>query len=209
MVTPLVKIKKEDFAQIQMDAAMILNKFDTTGHQAVQPADIVCLTTGDVGVNVTPQTVDQGEDVNGCPPGLAELMDIQGWDAKISFTALNITPEILALSLGAADVASDHVTPRSTFNVAKDFKDTWLVGKKTGGGVVAVQLKKALSSAGLQLTTTKNGKGQLAVELTGHPSIDDEDPYAPPVDFWSTAASPAMAANVEPLKAPKGKEGQA
>lgn len=190
MGNPLHKIKKTDFDHFQLDAAMILNKFDVTGVEPVVDEDIICMTTGDVSISVTPTIVDQGEDVNGCPPNLADLQDIQGWAVKASFTALTSSPAVLAMSLGAADVGSpehsDHVTVRAKFDVSKDFHDTWIVGKKMGGGILACCIKKAVSSAGLSMTTTKNGKGQLAVELTGHPSIDDADPEVPPVEFYST-----------------------
>ena len=39
------------------------------------------------------------------------------------------------------------------------------------GGMAAISLENVLSSGGLTLKTTKNGKGQLTIELQGHVSI--------------------------------------
>ena len=39
--------------------------------------------------------------------------------------------------------------------------------------MAAICLKNVLSSAGFSLQTTKNGKGQVTVELQGHASINN------------------------------------
>lgn len=66
-----------------------------------------------------------------------------------------------------------------------DFSDLWWVGDRADGGMVAVCLKNALSTGGFTLQTTKNGKGQVSVELTGHVSIDAQDTM--PMEFYSAA----------------------
>ena len=48
---------------------------------------------------------------------------------------------------------------------------------------MAIQLKNALSTGGFTIQTTKNGKGQVSVELTGHVSIDAQDVV--PMVFYS------------------------
>ena len=48
-------------------------------------------------------------------------------------------------------------------------------------------LKNALSTGGFSLKTTKNGKGQISVELTGHVSISTQD--AMPMEFYSEAGT--------------------
>ena len=56
----------------------------------------------------------------------------------------------------------------------QDFANIWWVGDRTDGGLVAICLKNALSTSGLSLQTTKDGKGQLAVTLAGHYSIKEQ-----------------------------------
>ena len=48
---------------------------------------------------------------------------------------------------------------------------------------VAVKLINGLSTAGLSLTTSKNGKGNIGITLTGHVSISNQD--AMPMEFYS------------------------
>lgn len=67
-----------------------------------------------------------------------------------------------------------------------DFSDLWWVGDKAGGGFVACKLINALSTGGFSLQTTKNGKGQVTLELTGHVSINAQDVM--PMEFYSVDA---------------------
>lgn len=102
----------------------------------------------------------------------------------MSFTSLGTSPELLRWALGAADVdvSSGKVVPRRDLKET-DFADIWWVGDRADGGVVAVQLKNALSTGGLSLQTSKGEKGQISVELTGHVSIDAQDKM--PMTFYS------------------------
>ena len=97
----------------------------------------------------------------------------------MSFTALNFNADKFKMWLGAADktakttTTAAKVTPRNSL-AQTDFSDSiWWVGDKTNGGAIAIELKNALSTGGINMQTTKNGKGQLSVELTGHYSITD------------------------------------
>ena len=58
----------------------------------------------------------------------------------------------------------------------------WWVGDRADGGWVAVKLMNALSTGGISLQTTKSGKGQTSVTLTGHVSIDAQDVV--PMEFY-------------------------
>ena len=77
------------------------------------------------------------------------------------------------------------ITPRKDLDQS-DFSDLWWVGDKAGGGFVAVKLLNALSTGGFTLQTTKNGKGQIGIELTGHVSIDSQSTM--PMVFYSVDA---------------------
>jgi hypothetical protein len=63
-----------------------------------------------------------------------------------------------------------------------DYKDLWWVGDKANGGAYAIRLINALSTAGLNIQTSKNGKGTNAVTLTGHVSMDQPDLV--PMEFY-------------------------
>lgn len=74
------------------------------------------------------------------------------------------------------------VTPRRNLS-QNDFTDIWWVGDRADGGLVAAKIMNALGTGGLNLQTTKNGKGTIACELTGHVSINSQDIV--PAEFYT------------------------
>lgn len=180
------KIPKDTFDELQLDAGLLLYDFDP--ETAAEPADedIICATTGGINPTCKPTYSDMGADVDNCPVGTMELMKLESWDCGVAFTAIGTSPEMIHLALGAADVSGDKITPRSSVKKT-DFKDIWWVGDKANGGFVAIKLFNALSTEGLSLQTTKNGKGQLSCTLKGHVSIDNLDVV--PMEFYSSDAT--------------------
>ena len=128
---------------------------------------------------------------------MKELKHLDSWDCRMSTTALGTSVELIRYSLGAADVtaSSGKIVPRKDLKQT-DFADLWWVGDKADGGLVAVKLINALSTAGFSLQTTKNGKGQISIELTGHVSIDDQETM--PMEFYSIDAQTESTTHVNP-----------
>ena len=173
------------FDGLQLDAGVLLKTFDPANPVAPRDEDIICATTGGVNPSCVPTFSDFGEDVDNVPNNMKEFKHLDGWDCKISTTSLGTTPELIKLSLGCADIDPNNaskIVPRMDLKQT-DFTDIWWVGDRADGGMVAIQLKNALSTAGFTLKTTKNGKGQISVTLTGHISISDQD--AMPMVFYS------------------------
>lgn len=183
-------IPSSTFESLQLDAGVLLNHFDPSNPVAPADEDIICATTGGINVTCEPTYSDMGEDVDNCPINMKELKHLDSWACGMSFTSLGTSPESIRLSLGAADInaTSGAITPRRDLQQS-DFGDVWWVGDRADGGMVAVQLKNALSTSGFNLQTTKNGKGQISVELTGHVSINAQDVM--PMAFYSTDAEDA------------------
>lgn len=175
------KIAQSTFDELVVDAGVILTEFDPENPELVDE-NIVCATTGGINPTCVPTYSDWGEDVDNCPNGMMELMHLDGWEASLGFTALNITPEGIKLALGVADVTGNKIVPRRNIDHTKDFRDVWWVGDRSDDGFVAIRLINALSTSGFSLQTTKNGKGQLAVTLGGHVSIKDQDTV--PMEFY-------------------------
>lgn len=180
-------IPQSTFEEMQLDAGVVLKKFTPATPTAPADEDIICPTTGGINISCVPTYSDLGEDVDNCPTNTKELKHLDGWECKMSFTSLGTSPEPIRLALGAADIGSPDttkITPRRDLKQT-DFADLWWVGDRADGGMVAVCLKNALSTGGFTLQTTKNGKGQVSVELTGHVSIDEQDTM--PMEFYSAA----------------------
>ena len=180
------KIPQSTFSELQTDAGVLLKSFDPTNPQLVDE-DIICATTGGINPTCVPTYSDMGEDVDNAPVGMMELKKLDGWETSLGFTALTTNAQTIRLALGAADIDAENgkITPRRNLKDT-DFADIWWVGDRSDGGMVAICLKNALSTAGFSLQTTKNGKGQIAVTLSGHVSINAQDVV--PMEFYSSAA---------------------
>ena len=176
------KIPQNTFEGLQLDAGILLRSFDPA-NPVVADADIICATTGGINVQAVASYEDMGEDVDNCPVNMMELKKLTGWDCKITTTALGNDPETIRLALGAADKAGMRIVPRRDVKLS-DYATIWWVGDRADGGFVAVKLFNALSTAGLSLQTTKNGKGQISVELTGHVSLSAQNVV--PMQFYSS-----------------------
>ena len=180
-------IPQSTFEELQLDAGVILKKFTPATPAAPADEDIVCATTGGINVSCVPTYSDMGEDVDNCPVNMKELKHLDSWECKMSFTSLGTSSESIRLALGAADIdttGKSKITPRRDLKQT-DFADLWWVGDRADGGMVAICLKNALSTGGFTLQTTKNGKGKVSVELTGHVSMSAQDEM--PMEFYSAA----------------------
>lgn len=176
-----VRVPESAFKEIQLEAGLILSNFDPTGATEVQDADIVCATTGGINITCKPQFTDYGADIDNVPDNMLEFKEVDGWDCSIGFTALSASARVIGLALGAADIDGEKITPRFDMS-EKDAKPIWWVGERSDGGFVAACLKNAMSTDGLNLKSTKKGKGQISCVLTGHVSIKAQNEV--PMEFY-------------------------
>lgn len=183
-------VPQDAFDGLQLDAGVLLRTFDPTNPVAPADEDIICATTGGINPVCTPTFSDFGEDVDNVPNNMMEFKHLDGWDCSISTTSLGTTPELIKLALGAADIeGTTKIVPRRDLEQT-DFADLWWVGDRADGGMVAIKLMNALSTGGFRLQTSKNGKGQIALTITGHVSINAQNVV--PMEFYS-ADPPANA----------------
>lgn len=178
------KIPQNTFEGLQVNAGVLLTTFDPT-NPTIADSAIVCATTGGITVSCTPTYSDWGEDVDNCPNNTKELKHLDGWECTMSTTGLGTSPANIKLALGAADIDGTNtskIIPRRNLEQT-DFSDLWWVGDRADGGLVACKMINALSTGGFSLQTTKNGKGQIDLELTGHVSINAQDTM--PMEFYS------------------------
>lgn len=182
------KVPQDAFDTLQTDAGVLLKTFDPeTG--TFEDKDIICATTGGINPSCVPTYSDWGEDVDNCPANMMELKHLDSWECKLSFTSLSATPETIKLSLGAAEIdsANKKISPSRDLKQSHFTSEVWWVGDRADGGMMAVCLKYALSTGGLSLQSTKNGKGQFSIELTGHVSLSAQDVV--PMDFYVAAGA--------------------
>lgn len=177
-------IPQNTFNALQMDAGVLLKRFNPANPTAPLDEDIICATTGGINPSCVPTYSDLGEDVDNVPVNMKELKHLDSWECKLSTTSLGTSPELIKLALGCADINSETsaIVPRANL-LQTDFSDIWWVGDRADGGLVAVQIKNALSTGGFSLQTTKNGKGTISIEITGHVSINAQSEV--PMVFYS------------------------
>lgn len=178
-------IPQDTFDGLQLDAGVLLNTFDPATPTAPADEAIICATTGGITVACVPTFSDLGEDVDNVPNNMKELKHLDGWECTMSTNSLGTSPALIKMALGCADIDgtdTSKIVPRADLKQS-DFSDIWWVGDRADGGMVAVQLKNALSTGGFSLQTTKNGKGQIALTITGHVSINDQKTV--PMVFYS------------------------
>lgn len=177
-------IPENTFSALQLDAGVLLNNFDPA-NPTITDADIICATTGGINPVCKPTYSDFFEDVDNAPNNVKEGKHLDGWECSISTTSLGTSPELIRMSLGAADIDgtdTSKIIPRMDLKQT-DFRHIWWVGDRADGGFVAIQLKNALSTDGFSLQTTKNGKGQIALNIMGHVSINAQKEV--PMVFYS------------------------
>lgn len=175
------QIPADTFQHLVLNAGILVDEFT--------PADgtignLLGATTGGITFNANPTYSDWGEDIDNCPNNTMELKRIDGFDPVMSGTFLTVTGSSLESLVGSATKTStsgvDKVVPNNELSTT-DFKEVWWIGdysdKNTGAtaGFMAIHLLNALNQTSLQITTTKNGKGQLAFEYHGHYSLNAQD----------------------------------
>lgn len=193
------RIASDAMDALQLDAGVLLSKFDPASPYTV-PADedIIATTTGGINPTCEPQYSDFGEDVDNVPNNMMEFKHLDGWDAKMAFTSIKFNANNTAWALGAADKTTldngvTKIVPRRNVKLT-DFADLWWVGDKANGGAYAVCLKNAISTGGLNIQSSKNGKGTNQMTITGHVSINEQDKM--PMEFYDIP--PQDGAGVQP-----------
>ncbi len=173
-------ISTDAFDALQLDAGVLLTNFDPTDpYQTPASEDILATTTGGVNPTCTPTYSDFGEDVDNVPNNMKEFKHLDGWEAAMAFSSIKFNAANTKWALGAADtqLLSNGVTkiaPRKDLQQT-DFADLWWVGDKANGGAYAIKLLNALSTGGLNIQSSKNGKGTNQITVTGHVSINAQD----------------------------------
>jgi len=174
------KVPADTFEKLQLNAGILVDDFTpSTG----VIGNILGATTGGINFTSNPTYTDFGEDIDNVPNNTMELKHLNSFDPTMSGTFLTCSPSLAKSLIGSADIDledTSKVVPRSVL-LTEDFDDVWWIGDysdvNTGddAGFLAIHLLNALNTAGFQIQSTKDEKGQLAFEYHGHYSIEDQD----------------------------------
>lgn len=185
-----VKISADAANNIQVEAGLLLNNFDVTSPKEPKDADIISATTGDFTITAAPQTVDFFEDVNNAPANSKEGLRITGWDCGLTVGVLEIKDATLKLALSAYEErGTGGVAPRAQYQLT-DFKKVYWVGDMVDEDkLLCVVMDDTVNTNGVNLTTSKNGKGNLSLELKPYASF--ATPTVVPMAFYILTKAPA------------------
>lgn len=187
------RVSEDAFDTLQLDAGVLLSSFDlANAYTAPDSDDIIATTTGGINPTCVPTYSDFGEDVDNVPNNMMEFKHLDGWECAMAFSSIKFNAENTKWALGAADITDvtgntgiKKITPRGNVKLA-DFRDLWWVGDKANGGAFAVRLINALSTGGLSIQSSKNGKGTNQMTITGHVSLANQDVM--PMEFYDIPA---------------------
>jgi hypothetical protein len=183
MAWKATRVSADFYNSVQKEAGILLNTFDVSN--PVEPTDeqIITATTGGISISCVPETQDIFEDIDNVPNNTAEGKDITGWTVSLSTTAIGVNEDTIALALGAYETGLDGgVLPRRNYKI-DDFKTIYWVGDMADETkLLCAVIKNAVSTGGFSLQTSKNGKGQLALELTGHTKLNEQEVV--PAEFY-------------------------
>lgn len=194
------QIPQNAFDALQLDAGVLLKHFDieaaAAGELGFDNSDIICATTGGITASCVPEYSDFAEDVDNAPNNLMEFKHNDGWTCTVSTTSLGTSAELIKLTLGCADIDGEtKIVPRRDLEQT-DFSSIWWVGDKANGGFLAIQILNALSTGGFSLQTSKNAKGNVTLEITGHVSLSAQDVV--PMQFYSIDVASLGDITIEP-----------
>ena len=180
MSQKFTRVPDDTFEKLQLNAGILVDAF-TPATGVI--GNILGATTGGIQFSTNPEFTDFAEDIDNVPNNMMELKHLNQFDPQMSGTFLTCTPALAKSLVGAADIDSGDATrviPRAEL-LASDYDDVWWIGDysdvNTGAnaGFIAIHLMNALNTAGFQIQSTKNEKGQLAFEYHGHYSIAAQD----------------------------------
>lgn len=200
-------VAADAFQTLQLNAGVIVDDFSpATG----VVGNILGATTGGISFATNPTYEDFGADIDNCPENTMQLKRIVSYDPVLSGTFLTVTPALAKRLIGGADISTTHITPRQSISAA-DFNDVWFVGDYSDNndgastaGYVAIHLMNAFSTDGMQMQTTKDGKGQFAFTFHGHYDINSMSvvPFEIYIKQGVTPATPSVQLNAHSFTIP-------
>lgn len=173
--SPFVQINPALINDFQLGVGVLLNSFDVTA-PSITATNIIAATTGGITFNINPTVDDLGSDVDNCPEKTVELAYVSKYDVSLATTLLNLGNTGVTMALGAVDMAENSTAGVKAYTLrydleTTDFQTMWWLGGLADGRYLAVQLLRGFNTGGFSLKTTKNGKGQTAITITGFNTV--------------------------------------
>ena len=170
-------VTEKTFENLQLgEGAFLKEKYTGT----LVEGNILSATRGGATINIAP--VYRTRTIDGVPANTMEAKTVDSVNVTASFTALEITPELIKRACGVADLdeAGKVLTLRHKIETT-DFEPLYWIGEISDGRKVQITFKNAFNENGLSLRTQPNNEGELSLSFTGNYSAKDLD--TPPVEI--------------------------
>ena len=172
---------------LQMDAGAFLKNYDisTDTWETAKGTKLIGATAGGGSFSAVPTF--RKVEIDGVKGAAKGMQNIDEWVVTMTANVKEITPEMLQLSLAAADTAASTSPANYTKITARnELKDTdyldnitW-VGRLSGSNEpVIIVVKNALATNGLTISFADKAEGVIPVTITGHydPANLEEVPF--------------------------------
>lgn len=174
-------VSSKTFQNLQLgEGAFLKSQYLGTETKTELDAKILSATRGGATINIAP--VYRTRTIDGVPANTLEARTIDSVNVTASFTALEITPELLKIAGGGADYEDTTNTLELRHKlITTDFNDLYWVGDVSDGRRIQITFKNAINVNGIQLKTAQNNEGELTMSFEGNYSVADLD--TPPVEI--------------------------
>ncbi len=199
------QVPSDTFQKLQLNAGILASAF-TPSTGTLTASNIIGATGGGVSFEAVPNFVDFGDGIDNVPSNTKELKRIQDYSVKMSgtFKMLDLALAKRLAAAGDTNGSAGKLTPSHALS-SSDFDTIWWIGDysdkngATKGGFIAVELKNALSTGGLKITSADKDKGSFAFEFTAHYSINAPDTVPFNVYVKAGEAEPGFDATLSAL----------
>lgn len=174
-------VSSKTFKNLQLgEGAFLKSKYLGTEPKSELNAKTLSATRGGATISITP--VYRTRTIDGVPVNTMEARVIDYVTVSASFTALEVTPELLKMAGGGADYDETREILKLRHSLTtSDFGDLYWVGDVSDGRRVQITFKNALNTNGIQLKTAQYNEGELSMSFEGNYSVEDLD--TPPVEI--------------------------
>ena len=126
-------------------------------------------------------------EVDGIPGTVADLEEIDRWDASLQTTFLEVSVETIKAALGAAVTEHEdgytHITGRTDFISSDYVENITFVGSMSGSEApIILQIKNAIGNGQLSMNVQNGDEAKVPVTFNGRYTIDTLS--TPPFDIW-------------------------
>lgn len=175
-LSKLEYLTPEQIGDIQFDAGVLVKNFDLENfEESLLEGQVGKVTKDSFSINVTRDTVNILDDINGVHFDYSEGLVTTKITAQIGFTLASMSAEELTMALGSATY--DSTTGKITVEYEiknTDFINVALVLPLVDGSFVIAELPRAYNTGGLSITTSKAATGGLNCTMTGYKTLADK-----------------------------------